>query len=77
MAEDADHDRIDITRHDARGIGQVSSPAELHLRARQHQGLAAELAHADVEGDAGAGLLALEDHGQHLVLEQQADARLP
>ena len=32
--------------------------------------LAAELAHADVEGDAGAGRLALEDHRQHLVLEQ-------
>ena len=70
MVEDADHDRIDIAAHDAGGVGQRLLAGELHLVARQEHRLAAELAHADIEADAGARRLLLEDHRQHLVREQ-------
>ena len=44
--------------------------AELHLLAREHQRLAAELAHAHIEGDAGAGGGLVEHHRQDLALER-------
>ena len=50
----ADHDGIDIARQHPGGIGDGLAAAELHVGAGQEQRLAAELAHADVEGDAGA-----------------------
>ncbi len=71
MAEDADHDRIDIAAHHLGGVGQSFLAAQLHLLAGEHDGFAPELAHADIEGDTGAGGLALEDHRQHLVLEEK------
>src|SRR5262249_16809862 len=40
--------------------------AELHLLAGQHDGLAAELAHGDVERYPRAGRRLVEDHRQHL-----------
>jgi hypothetical protein len=52
------------------GVGEGLLAAELHFLAGEHDRLAAELAHADIEADAGAGRLALEDHRQHLVLEE-------
>ena len=51
--EDADHDCIDIARQHPRGIGDGLAPPELHLAAGEHQGLAAQFAHAHIEGNAG------------------------
>src|SRR6185437_9205342 len=44
--------------------------AQLHLRARQHDGLAAELPHADIERHPGAGRRPLEDHRKRLAFER-------
>ena len=66
VVEDADHDRVDIARQHARGVGQRLAAAELHfLRGQQHR-LAAELAHGDVERYARAGRRLVEDHRQRL-----------
>ena len=54
VVEDADHDRIDVARQDPRRVGDRLAAAELHLLAGEHDRLAAELAHRDVEGDARA-----------------------
>ena len=66
----ADHDRIDIARQNLGRVANRLGAAELHLGARQEQRLAAELAHADIEGDAGAGGGLFEDHRQHLAGER-------
>ncbi len=70
VVEDADHDGVDIARQHPRGVGDGLAAAELHLGAGEHDGLAAELAHRHVEGDAGAGRGLLEHHGQHLAGER-------
>ena len=70
MVEGADHDGIHIAREDPGGVGDALAAAELHLLAGEHQGLAAELAHADIEGDAGAGGGLVEHHRQDLALER-------
>ena len=49
VVEDADHDRVDIAREDARGVGDGLAAAKLHLQAGEHDGFAAELAHGDLE----------------------------
>ena len=66
MIGGADHDRIDIARQHLGRIADRLGAAELHFGAGEEQRLAAELAHADIEGDAGAGRGLLEDHRQHL-----------
>ena len=66
----ADHDRIDIARQDTCRIADRLGAAELHFRAGQEERLAAELAHADIEGDAGAGGRLFENHCQHLAGER-------
>ena len=71
VIEDADHDGIDIARQHARGVGQRLAAAELHFLRGQHDGLAAELAHGDVEGDARAGRGLVEDHRQRLAGERR------
>src|SRR5258708_6258226 len=73
MVEDADHDRIDVTRQHARGIGDGLAAAELHFRTRQHDGLAAELTHADVERHPRSGRWPLENHRQCLAFERLVD----
>ena len=70
MRGGADHDRIDIARQHLGGVGDGFGAAELHLGAGQHDGLAAKLAHADVEGDARARRRLVEDHRQHLAFER-------
>ena len=70
MGEDANDDRIDVARQHARGVGDRLAAAELHLGPGQHDRLAAELAHADVERDAGAGRGPVEDHRQRLAGER-------
>ncbi len=74
VVEDADHDRIDIARQHARGVGDGLAAAELHLGAGQHDGLAAELAHGDVERDARARRGLVEDHRQRLAGERRSAA---
>ena len=66
VIERADHDGVDIARQHARGVGDGLAAAELHLVGREHHRLAAELAHRDLEGNAGAGRRPLEDHGERL-----------
>lgn len=66
----ADHDGVDIARQHLGRVGDGLGAAELHLRAGQHDGLAAELAHADVERHARARRRLVEDHRQHLALQR-------
>ena len=70
LAEDADDDRVDVARQHARGVGDGLAAPELHLGAGQHDRLAAELAHSDVERDARAGRRPVEDHRQRLAGER-------
>src|SRR5262249_1766102 len=61
-----DHDRIDVAREHAGSISQRLAAAELHFLRGQENGVAAELAHGDFEGHAGASRRPLEDHGERL-----------
>ena len=70
VLEGADHDGVDVAREHARRIGDGLAAAELHLLAGQHDGLAAELAHGDVERDARARRRLVEDHRQRLAGER-------
>ena len=72
VIEDADHDGVDIAREHARGVGDGLAAAELHLLAGEHDGVAAELAHRDVERDARARRRLVEDHRQRLAGERLA-----
>ena len=63
--EGADHDQIDIARQHLGGVGDGLAMAKLHFLAGQHHGLAAQLAHADVKGHAGAGRWLFEDQRHH------------
>ena len=76
VVEDADHDRVDIARQHPRRVGDGLAAAELHLLAGEHEGLAAELAHRHVEGDARAGRGLVEDHRQGLAGERPVLADL-
>ena len=62
----ADHHHIDVARQHPRRIGDGLAAAQVGVDRRQHDRLAAELAHADLEGDPGAGRRLLEDHRQGL-----------
>ncbi len=66
MIENADHDRVDVAREHARGVGDGLAAAELHFLTGQHHDVAAELAHRDIEGDARASRGLVEDHRQRL-----------
>ena len=70
VIERADHDGVDVARQHARGVGDGLAAAELHLLAGQHDRLAAELAHADVERHARARRRLVEDHRQRLAGER-------
>ena len=76
MIEDADHDRVDIAREHARGVGDALAAAELHFGAGEHDRLAAEFAHRHVEGDARARRGAIEDHRQRLARQRPQSRRL-
>ena len=65
MRGGAHHDRVDIARQHEGRVGDGFAAAKLHVRMVQHDGLAAELAHGDVEGNARAGRAFLEQHGEH------------
>src|SRR3954454_23070822 len=70
VVQNADHDGVDIARQHPRRVGDGLAAAELHLGAGQHDRLAAELAHADVERHAGARRRPFEDHRQGLAFER-------
>ena len=72
VLEGADHDGVDIPRQHAGGVGDGLAAAELHLLAGQHDGVAAELAHRDVERDPRAGRRLVEDHRQHFSGDRRA-----
>src|SRR5215472_4252279 len=64
------HDDVDIAREHARGIGHGLAAAELRAVALQDERLASHLAHAELEGDPGAGRGLLEDHGERLACQR-------
>ena len=68
-ADGAQQDDVDIARQHPRRIGDGLAPAELRFGMAQYDHLAAELAHADLEGDPGAGRRLLENHRQGLARE--------
>src|SRR5271163_617377 len=70
MIEYAEHDRIDITRKHARGVGDRLAASELHFGAGEHDRFAAEFAHRDIEGNAGSRRRAIENHRQGLAFQR-------
>ena len=71
VVEQADHHRVDIAREHARGVGDGLLAGELHVAAAHHDVAAAELRHADIEGDARARGMLVEDQRQHAALERR------
>src|SRR5205823_10539171 len=61
MVEGSDHDRIDVAREHARGVGNRLAAPELHLLTREHDGAPTKLAHGDIEGDPRASRRLIED----------------
>jgi hypothetical protein len=73
----ADHDRIDIGRQHARGVGDALAATQLH-RPRIHDDRgAAQLPDRHVEADAGARRILLEDHRQHMAGERRVGIGTP
>ena len=66
----ADHDRVGVAREHARGVADGLAAAELQVAGVQHHAVAAELAHGDLERDAGPGRGLFEDHHQRLAGER-------
>jgi hypothetical protein len=64
LLEGADHDRIDHARDDPRAVLDRLAASELGVARREEERMTAELDHAGLEGDAGAGRGLLEDHRQ-------------
>ena len=64
VRENADHDGVDEARQHARRVGDALASSDLHLIAREHDRLAAQIAHGEIEGDAGAGRGLVEDERQ-------------
>ena len=65
MGVGAHHDGIDVAAENLRGIGDGLAAAQLHVGRGEVDHVAAELAHPDLEADAGAGGGFFEDHRQH------------
>jgi len=70
----ADHDPVDITRQDARGVGHRLAAAKLAVGGAEIDRIAAELAHRDLERHAGPGRRFLEDHRQRFAGERPVAA---
>src|SRR4051794_17480642 len=66
VIENADHDGVDIAGQHARRVGDCLAAAKLHLLTGEHDDIAAELAHRDIERYPGAGGGLVEDHRQRL-----------
>ncbi len=71
VVEQADHHGVDIARDHARRVRDGFLARQLHFRAREHDGRAAKLAHADIEGDARARGLLVEDEREHAALQRR------
>src|SRR4051812_26369352 len=69
VIEGADHYGVYVTGEDASGIGGGLSLSYLELLRAQGEGVAAELIHADLEGDAGTIGGLLEDHRERFAEE--------
>ncbi len=68
-------DGVHVAGEDARRIGDRLAAAELHVLAREHDRLPAELAHGDLETDPGAGARLFENHGERPSGERLVGAR--
>src|SRR3954467_11484872 len=75
VIENADHNRIDIARKNARGIRDGLSAAELHFLSGEHDDIAAKLAHRDIKRHARARRGLVEDHRQRLAGERLVRGR--
>ena len=73
LGEGADHNAIAVAVQHPGGVLHRLAPADLALLSGQEQGVAAQLEHARLKGDAGAGGVLLEDHGQGLAMEIVVD----
>ena len=69
LFEGADHDAVEITGKDARGIFDRFAPADLQVVVGEEQPVAAQLVDARLKGDAGARRGLLEDHAELLTLQ--------
>src|SRR3712207_5997107 len=77
VVEGPDHDGVYVAGEDAPGVRRGLPLADLYLLRQQVEGVAAELVHADLEGDAGAVGGLLEDHSQRPATQGTVgDARL-
>ena len=70
MVEGADHDDVHHARHHPRTVLHRFATSQLGVAWRQEHGVAAELCHAGLEGDPGAGGGFLEDHCQHFAAQR-------
>src|SRR3712207_5599919 len=76
VVEGPDHDGVYVAGEDAPGVRRGLPLADLYLLRQQVEGVAAELVHADLEGDAGAVRGLLEDHSQRPAAQgPEGDAR--
>ncbi len=69
MRVGADHNRVRIAERTRAGVGDALAAAELQIVLVSSSGLAAELAHRDIERDARAGRRLLEDHDEDVVFD--------
>ena len=70
VAVHAGHEDVEHRAHDARGVLDGLVPAELDGARAEELGVAAQVGHGRLEGDARAGGHLLEDHAERPVLEQ-------
>src|SRR3954454_16652782 len=70
VVEGADHDSVYIAGEHRAGVRRGLALAHLYLLRTEGQGMAAELVHADLEGDAGTVGGLLEDHCERLAEER-------
>ena len=71
LGEGAEHSAVNHAAHHAGGVLDRLAAAKLNLAGRQENDLAAQLADADLEGDAGARGGLGEDHGPGLAGQRQ------
>ena len=69
LLEGAGHDAVDHAAEDAGHVGDALALAEADVAGAEVEGVAAQLAHADLEGNAGARRGLLEDHGEALACQ--------
>ena len=77
MVEGADHHRVDHLREHPGGVLDGLASAELGVRRADEQRMAAQLMHAHLERDPGAGGAQLEDHGQRPAAQGLVALALP